>query len=1174
MSEVDLGPAPKEVDLGPAQPEQDLGPAPVDHAAMLQRISDTNPVGQVIDHLWSMGKGIASGEQPLGLSPDTQKELQDDGVFHNPDKQRYGDTLRMGAEALIRPAAKAFDLLGRSTDAVTGGLADSFGALYQATGAAQGDVEEFKRDTKGMMDMGLLVSGADGGPPPLSRVTLDANGLIHDEPIGSLPTNEDFKATSDALGKALPDALHDPKVVQGKVQSLYEQYGIHPAEVLSDAAKNPDIAKDLVSDSPMLPKYYTGIDPLQMAKDQIQASLKKTPTNYEVTLESRSAWPKSPDPSEANTRVSPMGFGDHLSDLSDRMSIGSVWRGIQMQSTPMAVWDSTVTARAGAKDFADMQRTITFDQQLAHDEMTAKFTPEQLKEMWVRSDEESVLKQRGESTDGKGLSTLPDDQAAAMRDWHTKLNDLFEGPAKAEGVVPKDAKGLPAYTPRMSDTALRRATGDFAKPLDPIGQNLRTTSANLLHRKYETVEQTEEAMRKINSDASVVRDARVYPIVEARLRQAIAGKKLINDIEKVGKSDAIPTVIHGEVPAGWKSRFFTIENHPSFYGWKPMLRKGEGGRFERVKDEEGQPLSERKPISVRRDFEGPLRSVLNTPDPDWYRGAMAIKSKSMHGLMWSPLMHNQVIWGRLLPESIQAKSLSTFKFYFDGYKARTMQPDEMRMLIGNGLNPFAKRGFNSDITSVTNGNHLLAGNSITSQVAEAFGDLFSKGEAFKKGIDSAGHFWHQTLLWDRVADAQVGLALHIKDNLLDKGVDQLTAYRAASHLANRFTGSMPTEALSKSMRGFTNIALFSRSYTLSMLGTFKDALVGLPRDLQGQILRDSGTQMLDKVQSFTRRKAIAYIAMDVGLNYAINALAQSGYKAFREKQQDTEDHPVTQQEQTWNEWGSDYMGRLEHMLGKEATNPANIYRPLAIAQNILSSPSSNEPGKEDRVLTGYADDGTAQYVKIPAGKTGAELQGYLSHPAQMMLNKLSPLVKGMGESIANKDYAGRYIYNPYPETPEEHIVATSKFVWHIMEGMVPGADLKAAYNLFAGGQSPDEAKADGAHLFGGLTGFMYSQGYPGGPVGGFVSRQKEIDKYNYDMVAPELRKAIKEGRDDDANGMMKDLRFTPRQMSAYKDMVLNPSNAFAKRRFQSYLQGLPEDQRELYQHILDMGKEQ
>jgi hypothetical protein len=195
-----------------------------------------------------------------------------------------------------------------------------------------------------------------------------------------------------------------------------------------------------------------------------------------------------------------------------------------------------------------------------------------------------------------------------------------------------------------------------------------------------------------------------------------------------------------------------------------------------VKDADGNAVFEQVPIYVHGDFEGPLKAVLTQRSGPLYGAMMSLKGKTMSLIMNSPMIHNAVEWGRALPA--MPGKVATFKVYFEGNRVKN-DPVQMREAIDAGLVPIGKRFFNQDITSIMEAPDLAPGRSWTAKVLGAVPGLFDEGAgvAVKRAIDKAGDFWHNTLLWDRIADLQMGLYSNFRDDMLAKGIDRQTAAR-------------------------------------------------------------------------------------------------------------------------------------------------------------------------------------------------------------------------------------------------------------------------------------------------------------------------------------------------------------------------------------------------------------
>lgn len=202
---------------------------------------------------------------------------------------------------------------------------------------------------------------------------------------------------------------------------------------------------------------------------------------------------------------------------------------VQMAAAPMAT--GSVEARATAKDFANAMRRARWDGVHADESVSQNFTKEQQERMWRAADEESVLRQQGKDTTGKGLSTLAPDERAAVEKLQTRARAVFNQ-ARSLGMVQSD--GLPSYTPRMLVRMGEEGAGAVTDK--PPMRGVRTTTPQLNPRKYLTVEGTEAAARsKFGDDVEVAKNIRALPLATSRLEQATAGRALINRIKQIGQ---------------------------------------------------------------------------------------------------------------------------------------------------------------------------------------------------------------------------------------------------------------------------------------------------------------------------------------------------------------------------------------------------------------------------------------------------------------------------------------------------------------------------------------------------------------------------------------------------------------------------------------------------------------
>lgn len=1197
MSEVDLGPAPKEVDLGAAPKEQDLGPAPpsapvddIDHTEISNRLQQSSYVGKAFDEIGKILKESGATEPLQGvssMSPELNDFLVKSGVFRDPAQGRPGDFLRTANELAIQTPAEMFEMVGRvmHTGSVAGG--EVAAKVEEMLGGNPAEVARAKRGATEFGDIAPVLAGMET-PPAFSRVTRGADGIVRDDPVGGLPVHQDFEAAAHAV-QSVAQGTSDHAQVAAKIRSLAEEHGILPAEVAADAKNDPELAKDLASGSPMLPARYTGFDPIKAAKDQMEAGLSShefdlrakpaapVPDDLDLALQQRLTWPEAPKADSvgaaAPERVT---FGSRVSDLADRMGFGNaardVFRDLQMKATPMASDTATGATRAVAKDFANTMRLSRWDNINIHESLTNNFDHEALTRMWDAADADTVSLLRNEKPEA--VAKLSDAERYTVTQLREHAATAWEE-AKQAGVVDPDRTGLPAYAaPRVILSEMSK--GDYAggTPNIPwrVGMNLRTTTKNVLRRKYLTAEATEAAAKgSLGEDATLVRDIRTLPMVTQRLQEATAGRKLINQIRAMSElqdEGSLATVHEGGVPKGQEKNYFTID-HPAFKTLKPRIDRNINGN---VLTADGTPVMDRTPLYVRKDFEGPLRAVLSQENGPMYKSFLALKAKSMSSIMLSPALHNMVIYGRALP-AVKGNFAALTKMYFDGAKVKADVPT-MRQAISDGLVPFVNQhGALQDASSMLPNVSLEAGRSTMAKLARAVPDLFDKGAGDKVGraIDKAGNFWHNKLLWDRIGDLQAGLYSKFKADKIAEGYDPQTAGRFAAHMANRYTGAIPVEAMSSAARKLSNVMLFSRSYTLGQIGTLKDMMTGLPRDTLAQIERDGGIETMQNIKSSAQRKAIGIVAMDLALFHAGNMLLQSGFstakQTYRQAPQGDNETGTTAGDmalyavlkgEQWKKTFSgaltdeakNYMRRFETWSQHPSANPFTAFGFM----KDVPPQTENEPRGQGRALIGYDDQGTALYMRNPMGKTGEELEGWLTSPLDMVKKKLSPMAKPLSDIYNNADYAGRKVYDPYPDTPEKVLRAMFAITGHFMAAQVPSDVLAGLAKIVGPGvkETDEEKTINVAKVVGPLMGFSISQGAPGGPAMGEKFKYDEEHDFQVQQIMPEVHDRIKNGDTDGAIEEMTKANIPPGLQRYYIQTTIDPRSRTARKGFAQF----------------------
>jgi len=509
-----------------------------------------------------------------------------------------------------------------------------------------------------------------------------------------------------------------------------------------------------------------------------------------------------------------------------------------------------------------------------------------------------------------------------------------------------------------------------------------------------------------------------------------------------------------------------------------------------------------------------------------------------------------VEWGRALPA--MPGKVATFKVYFEGNRAKN-DPAIMREAIDNGLVPIGKRFFNQDISSIMEEPNLTPGRSWTAKVLGQVAGLFDPkaGETVKRSIDRAGDFWHNTLLWDRIGDLQMGLYTNFRSDLIAKGTDPQSAARVAAHWANRYAGALPQEAMSDSARKVANLLLFSRTFTLGNLGAMKDMVNGLPRDVRAQISRDIGN--LDPkaegyIKSLAQRKAISVVMLDMGLMYLGNSLLQSGLNVMRG-------------DKTLDEEGRGYANRLYGALQNVREHPSALLQPFSFIEK-LSSTAENEPGKQDRVLVGHAKDGTAIYARNPVGKIGEEFVGWATSPLDMLKRKLGTIARPAWQILSNDQGFGRKVYDPNADTPAKYIKNMGLMVQQMVKSQTPEGQIRAGADLATGQGDPNVAAAQ---TFGPIAGVTFSKGAPGGPAMGELYRAREQHNFEVNQALPDIRRMIQGGDEQGARQRMRDLGIPPGLQNFYLKTTKNPTTRLSPRAVQDFNRYATPEQRERFQ---------
>ena len=1090
--------------------------------AFLDRVRAGQALTRITQAAVKEGKeGLGSGT-PTGFEDETLAHLISTGIFHDPSSEKPSP-IQMATEAVAIPSAQLWETINRGVNAGIHGAGGAFGQLVEEFGGSQGTANRAKNEVINAGNWAMI----EGGMGRFSRPAATPQGVM-DQTVGGLPRPEDFANA----GKVM-DSPH----AEANLKQMWQEDGIHPAEAVHDAQSDAFLKNEITS-----AREEVKLDP----EDQLVLES----TGGKLGDLSAAVTPPEDIPLDVQTASPPGSLAATWQAAKE--TLFDVGRDVQMLTTPMAT--GTRDSRAIAKDFANSMRRNRWDWSRIDKDIADKFTPEQRTRMWNAADEESLslrLEEPASMREHQGLATLEPEERAMVEQLQARSQNAW---VRARDLGMVEGEGLPAYTPRMIINVASAGSRDTALALDGIGGNLRTKTGNMLKRKYLEAQDTEAAAKaKYGDQALLARDIRVLPLATSQLEDAIAGRTLINAIKEYGERTGTETVSEGAIPTGSDAKFFTLD-HPAFKTWRPKL---EGGKA--LLDENGNGIFEQVPLYVHGDFEGNLRAVLSSKSGAAYGAMMGLKGKTMSLIMNSPMIHNAVEWGRAFPAA--PFKVGTFKVYFEGNAAKNNVP-LMHEAIDNGLVPIGHRFFNQDINSIMEAPDLNPGRSLTAKALALVPGLYDEaaGTAVKRAIDKAGDFWHNTLLWDRVGDLQMGLYKNFLDAGIEKGLDRATSAKVAAHLANRYAGSLPKEAMSDGATKLANLMLFSRSFTLGNLGVMKDMLTGLPKDVMSQIERDAGfragsidaageegsipMEAAALAKSMARRKAMATVALDVGLLYVGNSVMQSALN-------------VMLGSNTLDQEGHGYIRRFRDYLDKGSQNPLSMLWPSNITG--LSSTAENEPGLENRLKIGHTKDGTAIYARNPVGKIGEEFVGWGTSPIDILKRKEGTIARPLLQILSNDAGFGRKIYDPEADTPAKMAGTVWAIAKHLAGSQLPEGQITAISDLVKG---EGDKTVNELQLSGPLAGVTFRKGAPGGEAVGEMYHNKSALEFRVQQAMPDIRRQILRGDIPGAQQAMTDVGLDSSYSRWVLKTTLNPATRLGSKALRDFYRTATPEQRE------------
>jgi hypothetical protein len=876
----------------------------------------------------------------------------------------------------------------------------------------------------------------------------------------------------------------------------------------------------------------------------------------------------------------------HLREATDEMVTSFV---------PMR--GGSATSRVWAAKFASALRGVQYRYGEIDRLLTRNFTPAQRERMGKALDEQSLFEQilrdyieqiagtdphdvvtrreqaRFEAA-GLGLASLTPEERAVVGQLNHLAREAWTR-LEQRGMVKPGAEGIPMWMPRVfvgldANGRAARVQGPPKKgsssagagltAMDPVGRNLSTNATN-----WRQILRTEDSLahmqKRFGANTELVSDIRVMAHALAKEEKAIAGRDLVDAIKRMGQQMGKPTVTSGPVPASTEREWFTLD-HPSLVQFRPLMQRRPDGSMKTVLDEHGQVVMAREPMRIAREFEGPLKAVLTGPSPTWVQALMKLKGGVMHMIMWSPFIHLAVEAGRALP--IMPGKVITGRVFLRGNRMQGNRV-EMDEALGAGLAPIG-RGWSVDPNTIADES---ASSTVTpgriTRAAIKTRDLLAKAVAspahligakgLARGVEAVVKHPHQTLLWDRIFDLQMGIYGEMRDRYLAKGFTRGASTIMAAHLANRYAGALPPETMHRYVNTAANLTMFSRSFTLGNLAVMKDALTGAPAYVLDQVAAAGGVGERDKAKKALRGKAMSAMVLDIGLYFLATAALQSGLRVLladdKEKAKDSE--------------AEGYLRRLHHEGQNLMEHPWAILYPPGVAQS-LSPLNDNEPGKHERIYLGRDETGRGIYGRVAAGKVGEEFVGWMQNPRQMVVNKMSTLLRPLVEIALNTDSLGRQILRPDAETGGELLDNAGRAVWHFMKSQLPVDAVTGAWHL-ANGDATGDPGVNRAKLLGPMTGMMQiSQGYPGGPEEGVRAaalRRAQLDRAE---AMPEARRLVELGREDEARALLERADIPAREVGSLMRGLTNPNRAAITRR-RLFNRRANDEERERLEHV-------
>ena len=332
----------------------------------------------------------------------------------------------------------------------------------------------------------------------------------------------------------------------------------------------------------------------------------------------------------------------------------------------------------------------------------------------------------------------------------------------------------------------------------------------------------------------------------------------------------------------------------------------------------------------------------------------------------------------------------------------------------------------------------------------------------------------------------------------------------------------------------------------------KDLFAGLPRDVQGQLIRDLGEVGRAQAVSYAGAKAIRTFAVDVGMFYGLNALLQTGLGMMLH-------------DQSASDVEKEYTGLLSRTLDRIREHPLDALNPLGFLDTIagLSPLSQNEPGKTARILWTYASDGTALYLRTPIGKIGEEFVGWLQQPLQMARNAEGILARPITNTLMNDRGFSRQVYDPDAKGVGGVASNIGRIAWEFMRSQVPETQFTALSRIASG----QVREGDVAQTVAPFLGFTVSRGAPGGPEVGLMLDAERQNKQHTLAAMSGINDLIRSGKTGEAVQQMTDLGMSKARIAYRLKVAEDPRARLSPYALRKFEQQATSDQRAAMQRL-------